>query len=156
MTPLTLELLRSRGFRYISPAGQREGLSDGVAVLPFRWSLVDAFYYLPHFSGLRQHEGFPEQPLPVARMGEVMAEAVRAQAHEAGHLALLFHPFSLAFTGEEGWATMADVLSLVSEQAASGRAESMRMDEAAQALLEADEGSRAPVLSNASWPSPSD
>jgi hypothetical protein len=89
-------------------------------------------------------------------MGEVMAAAVRAQAHEAGHLALLFHPFSLAFTGEEGWATMADVLSLVSEQAASGRAESMRMDEAAQALLEADEGSRAPVLSNASWPSPSD
>jgi peptidoglycan/xylan/chitin deacetylase (PgdA/CDA1 family) len=156
MTPLTLELLRSRGFRYVSPAGRREGLSDGVAVLPFRWSLVDAFYYLPHFSGLRQHEGFPEQPLPVARMGEVMAEAVRAQAHEAGHLALLFHPFSLAFTGEEGWATMADVLSLVSEQAASGRAESMRMDEAAQALLEADEGSRAPVLSNASWPSPSD
>jgi peptidoglycan/xylan/chitin deacetylase (PgdA/CDA1 family) len=156
MTPLTLALLRSRGFRYVSPAGRREGVSYGVAVLPFRWSLVDAFYYLPHFSGLRQHEGFPEQPLPVARMGEVMAEAVRAQALEAGHLALLFHPFSLAFTGEEGWATMADVLSLVSEQAASGRAESMRMDEAAQALLEADEGSRAPVLSNASWPSPSD
>jgi peptidoglycan/xylan/chitin deacetylase (PgdA/CDA1 family) len=156
MTPLTLALLRSRGFRYVSPAGRREGLSDGVAVLPFRWSLVDAFYYLPHFSGLRQHEGFTEQPLPVARMGEVMTEAVRAQAHEAGPLALLFHPFSLAFTGEEGWATMADVLNLVSERAASGRAELMRMDEAAHALLDADDGSRAPELSNASWPSPTD
>jgi peptidoglycan/xylan/chitin deacetylase (PgdA/CDA1 family) len=156
MTPRTLALLRAGGFRYVSPAGQREGVSDGLAVLPFRWSLVDAFYYLPHFSGLRQHEGFPEQPLPVARMGEVMAQAVRAQAQEAGHLALLFHPFSLAFTGEEGWATMADVLSLVSEQAASGRAQVTRMDEAAQALLAADDGSRAPELSNASWPAPSD
>jgi peptidoglycan/xylan/chitin deacetylase (PgdA/CDA1 family) len=156
MTPLTLELLRSRGFHYVSPAGQREGVSDGVAVLPFRWSLVDAFYYLPHFSGLRQHEGFPEQPLPVARMGEVMMQAVSARTQDAGHVALLFHPFSLAFTGEEGWATMRGVLSLVSEQAASGRAKLMRMDEAARALLEADDGSRAPELSNASWPSPSD
>jgi len=156
MTPRTLALLRSRGFRYVSPAGRREGVSDGLAVLPFRWSLVDAFYYLPHFSGLRQQEGFPEQPLPVARMGEVMAQAVRTQTLDAGHLALLFHPFSLAFTGEEGWATMTDVLSLVSEQVASGRAASMRMDEAAQALLNADDGSRPPVLSSASWPAPSD
>jgi peptidoglycan/xylan/chitin deacetylase (PgdA/CDA1 family) len=156
MTPRTLALLRSRGFRYVSPAGQREGVSDGLAVLPFRWSLVDAFYYLPHFSGLRQHEGFPEQPLPVARMGEVMAQAIRSRVQDAGHLALLFHPFSLAFTGEEGWATMTDVLSLVSEQVASGRGASMRMDETARALLDADDGSRAPELSNASWPSPSD
>ncbi|MGP0100260.1 MAG: polysaccharide deacetylase family protein [Solirubrobacteraceae bacterium] len=156
MTPRTPELLRAGGFRYVSPAGRREGVSDGLAVLPFRWSLVDAFYYMPHFSGLRQHEGFPEQPLPVARMGEAMSEAVRARAHDAGHLALLFHPFSLAFTGEEGWATMTDVLSLVGEQAASGHAKPMRMDEAARALLEADDGSRAPELSHASWPAPSD
>jgi len=87
-------------------------------------------------------------------MGEAMAEAVRSRAHDAGHLALLFHPFSLAFTGEEGWATMADVLSLLREQASNGRAELMRMDEAAQALLEADDGSRAPELSDASWPAP--
>jgi peptidoglycan/xylan/chitin deacetylase (PgdA/CDA1 family) len=156
MTPLTLALLRSRGFHYVSPAGHQEGVSDGVAVLPFRWSLVDAFYYLPHFSGLRQHEGFAEQPLPVARMGEVMTQAIRTRAQQAGHVALLFHPFSLAFTGEEGWATMSDVLSLLSQQVASGRAKLMRMDEAADALLAADDGSQAPVLSDASWPSPSD
>jgi peptidoglycan/xylan/chitin deacetylase (PgdA/CDA1 family) len=156
MTPLTLELLRSRGFRYVSPAGQREGVSDGVAVLPFRWSLVDAFYYMPHFSGLRQHEGFPEQPLPASRMGEAMSQAVRTREHDAGHVTLLFHPFSLAFTGEEGWATMSDVLSLLSQQAASGCAKPMRMDEAAGALLEADDGSSPPVLSHASWPAPSD
>ncbi len=156
MTPRTLALLRAGGFRYVSPVGRREGVSDGLAVLPFRWSLVDAFYYMPHFSGLRQHEGFPEQPLPVARMGEAMSEAVRGQADGAGHMALLFHPFSLAFTGEQGWATMTDVLGLVGEQVASGRAALMRMDEAAQALLEADDGSRAPELSHASWPAPSD
>jgi peptidoglycan/xylan/chitin deacetylase (PgdA/CDA1 family) len=156
MTPLTLELLRSRGFRYVSPAGQREGVSDGVAVLPFRWSLVDAFYYMPHFSTLRQHEGFPEQPLPASRMGEAMAQAVRSREHDRGHLALLFHPFSLAFTGEEGWATMSDVLSLLRDQVASGRAKLMRMDEAAAALLEGDDGSSPPVLSHASWPAPTD
>jgi peptidoglycan/xylan/chitin deacetylase (PgdA/CDA1 family) len=156
MTPLTLELLRSRGFRYISPAGERDGVSDGVAVLPFRWSLVDAFYYMPHFSGLRQHEGFPEQPLPVTWMGEAMAQAIRTRVQETGHVALLFHPFSLAFTGEEGWATMGDVLSLLSKQVASGRAKLMRMDAAAGALLEADDGSSPPVLSHTSWPAPSD
>jgi peptidoglycan/xylan/chitin deacetylase (PgdA/CDA1 family) len=156
LTPLTLELLRSRGFRYVSPAGQREGVSDGVAVLPFRWPLVDAFYYMPHFSGLRQHEGFPEQPLPAPRMGEAMAEAIRAREHDPGHVALLFHPFSLAFTGEEGWATMSDVLSLLGQQVASGHAKLTRMDEAAVALLEADDGSSPPVLSHASWPAPSD
>jgi peptidoglycan/xylan/chitin deacetylase (PgdA/CDA1 family) len=156
ITPLTLELLRSRGFRYVSPAGEREGVSDGVAVLPFRWSLVDAFYYMPHFSTLRRHEGFPEQPLPVARMGEAMAHAIRARKHDGGHVALLFHPFSLAFTGEEGWATMGDVLSLLSQEVASGCAKLARMDAAAGALLEADDGSRPPVLSHASWPAPSD
>jgi peptidoglycan/xylan/chitin deacetylase (PgdA/CDA1 family) len=156
MTPRTLELLRSRDFRYISPAGQREGVSDGMAVLPFRWSLVDAFYYMPHFSGLRQHEGFSEQPLPVSRMGEVMTQAILARAHETGHVTLLFHPFSLAFTGEEGWATMRDVLSLLSQQVASGHAKLMRMSEAADALLAADDGPSPPVLSQASWPAPSD
>ncbi len=156
MTPRTLALLRARGFRYVSPAGTREGVSDGVAVLPFRWPLVDAFHYMPHFSGLRRQESFPEQPLPVTRMGEVMAQAVRERAHDAEHVALLFHPFSLAFTGEQGWSTMAGVLGLVGEQAASGRTKLVRMDEAAQTLLEAGGGSRAPELSHASWPAPSD
>jgi peptidoglycan/xylan/chitin deacetylase (PgdA/CDA1 family) len=156
MTPLTLELLRSRRFRYVSPAGQREGVSDGVAVLPFRWSLVDAFYYMPHFSTLRQHEGLPEQPLPASRMGDAMSDAVRTRAHDPGHVALLFHPFSLAFTGEEGWATMRDVLSLLRDRVASGHAQLLRMDEAADALLAAGDGSSPPLLSHASWPAPSD
>jgi peptidoglycan/xylan/chitin deacetylase (PgdA/CDA1 family) len=156
MTALTLELLRSRGFRYVSPAGQREGVSDSLAVLPFRWPLVDAFYYMPHFSTLRQHEGFPEQPLPASRMGGVMAQAIRSREHDRGHVALLFHPFSLAFTGEEGWATMGDVLGLLGQQVASGRARLTRMDEAADVLLAADDGGSPPVLSHASWPAPTD
>jgi peptidoglycan/xylan/chitin deacetylase (PgdA/CDA1 family) len=156
LTERTTTLLAEHGYDYVSPVGEREGVLDGLAVLPFRWPLVDAFYYMPHFSGLRQHEGFPEQPLPAPRMGEAMAEAIRAREHDPGHVALLFHPFSLAFTGEEGWATMSDVLSLLGQQVASGHAKLTRMDEAAVALLEADDGSSPPVLSHASWPAPSD
>jgi peptidoglycan/xylan/chitin deacetylase (PgdA/CDA1 family) len=154
LTPWTLELLRSRGFRYASPAGRREGVSDGLAVLPFRWPLVDAFYYLPQFAGLRRHEGFPEQPLPVARMREVMSDAVHRHTDERGHLALLFHPFSTAFTGEEGWAAMTDVLSLVSERVARTGAALMRMDEAAKALLGSAGRSQAPELTQATWGGP--
>ena len=42
LTAGTLPLLAERGDSYISPAGEREGTLDGLAVLPFRWQLVDA------------------------------------------------------------------------------------------------------------------
>jgi peptidoglycan/xylan/chitin deacetylase (PgdA/CDA1 family) len=53
LTPRTLELLRTRGLRYCSPAGSAPGF-DRVAVLPFAWTAVDAFHVLPAFAALRE------------------------------------------------------------------------------------------------------
>ncbi len=54
LTPATPALLRELGFRYCSPAGDTVSQAGGLVVLPFRWPLLDAFHYLPHFGGLRR------------------------------------------------------------------------------------------------------
>jgi peptidoglycan/xylan/chitin deacetylase (PgdA/CDA1 family) len=135
----TPELLRELGFRYCSPAGSRAGRLDGVATLPFRWTLIDAYFYLPHFAPLRQRNGDPEAPMEPAVLRERVLAAL--DAHTEGHLALIFHPFLLT-AAPEALSVVADVLA----RAAEFRC--LRMDEAA-AALPADAGP--PELDDTSW-----
>ena len=83
LTPATLDLLREFGFEYCSPLGTSVEKRDGIVLLPFRWELVDALYYLPHFASLRGSE----EPLPPERLREAIEAA-------AGGV-LIFHPFLL-------------------------------------------------------------
>lgn len=156
LTARTLALLAEHGYSYVSPAGEREGLLDGLAVLPFRWPLVDAYAYLPQFAGLRErYRGSPD-PYGPERMGAEMAAALREHAERGGHLALLFHPFSVAFTGEEGWAALAAVLDETARLAADGAVAVPRMDEAAARMLAAPEDfDHPPQLDDATWMAPS-
>jgi peptidoglycan/xylan/chitin deacetylase (PgdA/CDA1 family) len=135
----TPALLRELGYRYCSPAGSRAGRLDGAGVLPFRWELIDAYAYVPHFGALRQRRGDPEAPMAPAALRERVLAAL--DAHADGHLVLLFHPFLLS-VGDEAVATLEAVL----ERAAAFRC--LRMDEAAAALPE-DAG--APELDETSW-----
>jgi peptidoglycan/xylan/chitin deacetylase (PgdA/CDA1 family) len=139
LNPGTPALLRELGYRYCSPAGSLAGRLDGVGVLPFRWELIDAYAYVPHFGALRQRRGDPEAPMPPAALRDRVLAAL--DAHAAGHLVLLFHPFLLSM-GDEAVAALEDVL----ERAAAFRC--VRMDEAAAALPE-DGG--APALDDTSW-----
>lgn len=97
----TLGMCREFGLGYISPSA-RDGAvvevgkdrGDEIVVLPFRWSLVDAYYYMESFAGLREMRGV----LPVEAQGpDVLVEAYVRQIDEAiakgGFLSLLFHPF---------------------------------------------------------------
>jgi peptidoglycan/xylan/chitin deacetylase (PgdA/CDA1 family) len=54
LTPSTLSLLAEAGLSWCSPEGERAGVDHetGVAVLPFRWPLVDATYLHPPMGGL--------------------------------------------------------------------------------------------------------
>ena len=79
LTEATIPLLRELGFTYCSPAGDEPGEAGGIAILPFRWELVDAWYYLPGFDG---------PPSPAA-----LREAVLTALAEGGFVTLLFHPF---------------------------------------------------------------
>jgi peptidoglycan/xylan/chitin deacetylase (PgdA/CDA1 family) len=79
LTDATIPLLRELGFEYCSPAGDEPSEHDGIAVLPFRWELVDAWYYLPGFDG-------PDSP-------SALSEAVMRALDAGGYVTLLFHPF---------------------------------------------------------------
>jgi len=109
LTAATPALLRELGFAYCSPALGVD--ADGFPALPFRWELLDAYHYLPHFADRR---GSPE-PLPPARLRETVLEALDRRD---GFLALLFHPF-LADTGERV-AVIRDVLARVRELVDAG------------------------------------
>ena len=131
MTERTLALLAEHGYDYVSPAGEREGLLEGLAVLPFRWPLVDAYAYLPTFAGLRERYGGEPDPLTPEEMTREMIAALQNHSEQEGHLALLFHPFSVAFTGDPGWEALENVLGETVRLAETGAITMMRMDEAA-------------------------
>jgi peptidoglycan/xylan/chitin deacetylase (PgdA/CDA1 family) len=157
LTERTLTLLAERDYTYVSPAGEREGVLDGLAVLPFRWPLVDAYCYLPQFSGLRERYGDGPDPLTPEQMrDDIMIAALDEHARrEDGHLTLLFHPFSVAFTGEPGWEALDAVLGHAARLAAAGAIAAVRMDEAAAQMLELPAATtHAPRLDEATWMTP--
>jgi peptidoglycan/xylan/chitin deacetylase (PgdA/CDA1 family) len=146
LTERTPALLRELGFRYSSPAGERAGVADGLAVLPFRWHLIDAYHYLPHFEGLRRRRGDPAEPLPPAALRAALLAALDRHADERGHLPLLFHPF-LVSVDEAAIEVIDDVLARVEAL----DLECLRMDEAAARLLEDPDGAGPPELDRGTW-----
>lgn len=151
LTERTLALLGERGYTYASPAGEREGLLEGLAVLPFRWPLVDAYAYLPQFACLRERYGDGPDPLTPVQMRDAMIAALDAHAAGEGHLTLLFHPFSVAFTGDPGWEALEAVLGHATRLAATGALTALRMDEAAAHMQESAEEPGPPRLDDATW-----
>jgi len=154
LTTSTLSLLAGQGYSYASPAGEREGIREGLAVLPFRWPLVDAYAFLPNFSGLRERFSGRSEATTPDEMGRAMRSSLNEHAARGGHLALLFHPFVLAAIGEPGWTALEEVLTAVVEMERDGRLASMRMDEAARWMLDHPvEFSYEPLLDDATWAS---
>ncbi len=151
LTEHTLRLLAEHGYSYVSPAGERAGLLDGLAVLPFRWPLVDAYAYLPSFAGLRERYGDGADPHTPEEMRREMVSALESHSGQEGHLTLLFHPFSVAFTGDPGWEALENVLVETVRLAEDGAITMMRMDEAATQMLERPEEIQLPLLDDATW-----
>jgi peptidoglycan/xylan/chitin deacetylase (PgdA/CDA1 family) len=112
LTAATPGLLRELGFSYCSP---EEGVATGgLPALPFRWELLDAYHYLPHFADRR---GSPD-PLPPSALRSAVLGALEETARDGGFLALLFHPF-LCDTAER-LAVVRDALARVRELADAG------------------------------------
>jgi peptidoglycan/xylan/chitin deacetylase (PgdA/CDA1 family) len=136
LTEQTGRLLAERGYAYHSPAGDRERVADGLAVLPFRWPLVDAYYYMPNFAGLRESHGDGAEPLEPADLRRAMLTALDEHRESDGHLVLILHPFLLAL-GDEALAATTDVLTRVRELGDDGRCRLLTMTQAAESLLSA-------------------
>jgi hypothetical protein len=149
VTEHTAPLLLEQGYSYHSPAGRREGVAEGLAVLPFRWRLVDAYYYMPQFGELRQRHGDDAEPLTPQDMRGAMLAALDSHPQSGGHLALLFHPF-LAGLSDECFIAMRDVLERVQQLAVEGCCEVTRMDETAGELL-SEPARDAPELDASTW-----
>jgi peptidoglycan/xylan/chitin deacetylase (PgdA/CDA1 family) len=125
LAPSSTRALREAGFAYCSPASDGAGdgdgveVRDGLAVLPFRWTLIDAFHYLPTFGPRRQSAlGAPDVLAPTA-LRATLAGALQDTVRRGGFLALLFHPF-LTDDGDRlaaMRAVMADLRALIDEGA---------------------------------------
>jgi peptidoglycan/xylan/chitin deacetylase (PgdA/CDA1 family) len=99
LTQATPGLLRELGFAYVSPEADAAAPLDGLRVVPFRWPLVDALYYLPHFAELRERYLGTRDEQPPERM--------RAAIAAARDELVVFHPFLLE--DDERFAVLRDV-----------------------------------------------
>lgn len=93
LNPGSPRLLGDLGFTYCSPAGEGAGTLEGLAVLPFAWRLIDAYYYLPRFGALRRSDTGSDTPLPPARLRKALDQVLGENLRRGGYLSLLFHPF---------------------------------------------------------------
>jgi peptidoglycan/xylan/chitin deacetylase (PgdA/CDA1 family) len=113
--PRTMRKLAAHGLRWCSPVGDRACRSEGVAVLPFRWALVDAYHRMESFDELRRSMGDAVAP----RSASATADALLAELRAADDLAvLILHPFLLV--DEAARAEAGRVLRWVAEQVAAG------------------------------------
>jgi len=120
ITPRTLALLRDNGFTYLSPAASRCAVVDDVAVVPFQWRDIDAYFYLPSLAPVRTAAGDGEECLSPAVFRERLLRRVDevAEGKEGGFAAFLFHPFLT--NDEERVGVMRDVLEYVAKKREEG------------------------------------
>ena len=93
LTCISPGLLADFGFTHCSPAGSGIGLLEDLVVLPFRWRLLDAYYYLPRFGDLRKSATGSREPMSPVRFRKTLSSALQGVVRGGGHLTLLFHPF---------------------------------------------------------------
>ena len=111
VTDRTLALMKERGFTYLSPAARRCAVVDGVAMVPFRWEDIDAYYYLPSMSVVRERNGDGEECLGPEAFKKRLLRRVDELCRDGGYAAFLFHPFLTL--DEERLRVMGEVLEEV-------------------------------------------
>jgi peptidoglycan/xylan/chitin deacetylase (PgdA/CDA1 family) len=114
--PRTMRKLAAHGLSWCSPVGSRACRSEGVAVLPFRWPLVDAYHRMESFADLRESLG----DAAAARSASATADALLAElrAGSDGPTVVILHPFLLVDEAERAAAER--VLRWIAEQVAAG------------------------------------
>ncbi|KAF2218364.1 carbohydrate esterase family 4 protein [Elsinoe ampelina] len=118
VTERTLGLMKERGFTYLSPAAERCAVVDGVAMVPFRWPEIDAYFYMENTGVLRKGKGDAEAVMTPVQMKERLIARIERLMEEGGYVALLFHPFLT--DNEEKHQVMKEVVDFVKEKEKEG------------------------------------
>lgn len=142
-------VLRDAGLRYCSPAGAGAGEDGGIALLPFQWRHVDASCVLPPLAGAReQMTGSPDPVEPAAFLAS-LERSIDELAVAGGFMAIVLHPFMLAWLGDEHLATL---LNRVAAAASQDELWTARCDEVANHVLaHPDRFAGATTLDATSW-----
>ena len=112
LTERTLALLTSTNTPTSPPRASARVCSTASRCCPSAGRSWTPTAYLPQFSGpARTLWRGPDPLTPEQMRDDIMIAALDEHAHgQAGHLTLLFHPFTVAFTGEPGWEALDAVL----------------------------------------------
>ncbi|KAL4737224.1 hypothetical protein BDV11DRAFT_172197 [Aspergillus similis] len=136
----TLRLCRQYNLSYLSPAGEQAATvavgssEERMVILPFKWAVVDAYFYMETFAGLRKIKEYPEAPqTPEVLVQRYIAEIDQTIA-AGGFLAPLFHPF---LTDQPGrLEALETVLEYLAQKRASGEVWLARCREVAEFIQE--------------------
>jgi peptidoglycan/xylan/chitin deacetylase (PgdA/CDA1 family) len=128
LTEASRRLLLELGFDHASPAGLQASVSDGLALVPFRWKLVDAYFYMPVLGlmflrpdthgGLREAAGALKATVGLADLRRTFGTELRVCGQRGDHACLVFHPF--LSLDEQRFQTMRAVLEDVARAVHAG------------------------------------
>ena len=113
--PGGVAVLREAGLSYCSPAGSGAGLVDGVALVPFQWRHLDASCVLPPLAAAREQISGSADPVEPAAFVAWLNQEIDALAQAGGYLAIVLHPFMLAWLGEDNLEALLDHVATAGE-----------------------------------------
>ncbi len=103
-----LGVLRDAGLRYSSPAGAGASAAEGMALLPFQWSHVDAACTLPGLGAAREQISGSTDPVdPATFLASLLAE-IAALPERGEWIAIVLHPVMLDWFGRKHLESLLD------------------------------------------------
>ena len=98
----TLRMCKEFGVRYISPAAEEAALipietshnnNEPMVILPFKWTSVDAYYYMDAFAKMWKMKGDPPTVQSPQQVSKRFKEDIDRTIEKGRFTSLLFHPF---------------------------------------------------------------
>jgi hypothetical protein len=104
-----VDVLRGAGLAYCSPAGAGAGCESGVALLPFRWSHVDASSLLPGLGPVREEIAGSADPIDPDRFLSHLESELAVLLENGGFGTFVLHPITIdAWFGEDRLTALLD------------------------------------------------
>jgi peptidoglycan/xylan/chitin deacetylase (PgdA/CDA1 family) len=128
-----LGVLGEADLRYCSPAGEGVGVEEGIALLPFCWSHVDASCLLPGLDPVRERITGSPDPLDPEAFLAYLGEELDRLAGDGGFATFVLHLSMFDWWGEE---RLGELLGMLAERSRAGDLWVARFRDAAEHVLD--------------------